>query len=187
MKKKLVFSSVLFVLIIMLIWLFYPKSIYISYVPYESEYLYPRGIADVSNNPKEYKIKNVDYFSLYNKIKDLEEIREIEIDNTSLELDFIYTESGIITLDSMENDNENSTVEKRELTDRDIDVRYCICFPGRKKINQLSLGCNDKMIMIDNKFYKIQRNKHKELILFFSRIVDDEMDEDSFLFNEVLF
>ena len=40
--------------------------------------------------------------------------------------------------------------------------------------------------MIDNKYYKIQRNKHKELIIFFSRIVDDEIDEDIF-FNEVLF
>ena len=178
MKKKILFSFIIFFFVLLLLYLFYPIAINISFIPYEAEFLYPRGLDDITSAPMEYTIKNIDYYSVCHKLNNLEEITEIVYDNTPLKLDYIFTENGIIPLNLMDNDDEASKMERKLLTDRDINIRYCIAFPKGKKIHHLYLGCNNSIIMIDNKFYRIQREKYKELLFFFANILGDEIKED---------
>ena len=185
MQKKILFVFIPFLFVALIVYLFHPITVKIAFIPYEQEFLYPRGIDDVDSSPVEYKIKNIDYYSICNKINGLKQITEIEYKKNALMLDHILTEDGtIIPLNLLGDSNDSSNIERKQLTDRDINIRYSISFPIEKKINQLYLGCNTKIIMINNKFYEIEKMKCRELILFFANILGDKIEFDDWLTND---
>ena len=185
MQKKVLLAFIPFLFVALIVYLFHPIPVKIAFIPYEQEFLYPRGIVDVDSSPVEYKIKNIDYLSIYNKLNKLKQITEIEYKKDALKLDHILTEDGtVIPLNLWEDGDDNSSIEKKQLTDRNINIRYSISFPMGKKINQLYLGCNTKIIMVDDKFYEIEKEEHKKLILFFANILGDKIELDDCLLIE---
>ena len=181
MKKNYIFES-LFILLMLILFIFcsYPVKIYVEYLPYDICTFEPLRISDIKTNEQNYRVKNIDYLQISSILKDLEKIDEIEIDRSlklEVDLDFdVVQNQNTLNKDSFSPDPVENNIEKIKLIDRFINVRYIITFPDNRRI---VLGRNKIIIMINDNFYLIPTEKYKKLLLFFSKIVNDEIDDDN--------
>lgn len=181
MKKALPIISFISIFIICFVYFLMRKiPLEINYVKYNIACtIVPLGISDIPENHCKYKIRNYEYLRMLFKFKFLKRVEEITIDSQPLEFDILLGD-GIPELKPkqyLKGKNENYQLEKIKLTDRFLNVRYVIKFSPNKKNLYLVLGANNELIMVNNEFCSISESEYKKLLLFFSKIVGDTINE----------
>lgn len=189
MKKIYIFGFIFFlVLLILCIIFLYPMQLNIKYLPYEQCTFEPLGISDIEIKEKSFQVKKYEYLQFFSILKKLNKIEEIEIDkNLKLEVNLGFEgddNNQALNEDNFISGKNETNIVKIRLIDRFINVRYVIIFPNNKKIKRIVLGHNKNIIMINENFYLISQDNFKKLLLFFSKIIEDEINEETIFLTD---
>lgn len=118
---------------------------------------------------EEFEISNGMYDTIKTLLKKREEIKEVNI-ITEFDLSFLDEENYMEPAEKKNNSKNN--IQKRPITDFDINVRYVIKFNANGQETKLLIGRNDSMIGLDEKFYKIPTENFYELLKIFMDLVE---------------
>ena len=185
MKRKIifVFNLILIILFLFCAYLLWPVPYEIKYLNYELCTLTPIGAYFDLGKTVTGQMKNYEYLKIKFLLKDLKVIDEIKYEESG-ELQFtLINDEGEVIFDSsaFEQEGNSKDLEKtnivcRKPRDIDLNVRYVINLKDKKNLNKLVIGHNSNMIMMNDKFYEISRDKYKKLIIFFSNIIGDNIE-----------